>query len=980
MVRPSAIWPPVTLILLAMLILPQVASAQDGPTRWQALGAPGGNITLLAAASDGETLYAVSVAEVNRNADETQTRERGTPTRSDALYRSAAAGQYWTAVTNDLPPGAINLLFVDRDDTVWAGLQTSTSAAVPQGELWSSLDGGVTWRRAVLDRGDLRLRGMTQEANGDLLLLADGTDGDASGLLYRRSGGVWSGARLTLPGVPSGVTAAQVIAHPSRSRLFLTTTLGYLFLSDDGGLSWTRSGTGEPAALLPPAQLALLADRPSVALLARPTEAGVALERSTDDGDTWATITARGLPVGQTIPGSLVAVGRGALLLTTDRGVYRSADEGKTWQALEGALDSAYIHQILPLPGGNSLVAGTAYGMFASDDRGALWRQVRGGLPANSAVLGLLTHPDRPGQIFAFTRAIGATDASIMLVSRDGGATWLPAGPGGVWTNATAWAIDPRNPDRVHLAGVSFIATSADGGLTWRKQETATRIRRTAIAIAPSNPDRIYVDGAPGLVSDDGGDTWRELPSFAAGGSADIARGVAVDPADPDHVWFGFPDGVRESRDGGQTMQRAGLDGLTVGWLRIVSQTDLPARLFAGIENGGIMRWDAAQGWQPAERGLPTASTILAFAADPQSPGLLWAARDGGGIYGSIDGGDSWQNAGRSVGDNLGLAIAPNYSPEGGWLIGTAIAGVWLLGPERPSAGGTPTPPGPTSSPQDGAARSGADARIEVVWPHNFAPLQEATLANVGIRLFLPHSLEPPSCGWRPAVELWRAVDTEPATRIALAQQRTVDGQPFPYWDANDVDIAPARAEGSKIYFLVKVDGVDTATSVWAHGADARTFFPEQLVPSGIATGVIGEIDARIQIVWPHDENGAGRPVEEAALANVAVTLFKHGTRLSVPPGWRPVGSVRLYGAWNAEVARAFAVTPDVTTRQSGAITFPVWEFNDVPVDRARDAANRLYLWPVVEGVRSYPTIWAHGVDSRTYFPAKDEPVLGCLP
>jgi hypothetical protein len=313
--------------------------------------------------------------------------------------------------------------------------------------------------------------------------------------------------------------------------------------------------------------------------------------------------------------------------------------------------------------------------------------------------------------------------------------------------------------------------------------------------------------------------------------------------------------------------------------------------------------------------------------------------------------------------------------------MGTANAGVWLLGAERVAAPGTPTPPGSTIEPADGNARSGVDARIEVLWPHNFAPLEEATLGNLGIRLFLPRSLEPPSCGWRPSVELWRAVGTEPAVRVEVAEQRAVDGQPFAYWDANDVDVSAARSEGAKIYFLIKVDGVDTATSVWAHAGDARTFFPEQLVPSGIATGAVDEVDAHIQIVWPHDEMGNARDVKDASFANVAVTLFKRSTRLSVPLNWRPpAGDVRLIGAWNSEVSRAVNIDPIVTKRQSGVITYPVWEFNDVPVDRARSGIDRLYLWTAVDGVRTHPTVWAHGVDSRTYFPATDEPVLGCLP
>jgi hypothetical protein len=270
------------------------------------------------------------------------------------------------------------------------------------------------------------------------------------------------------------------------------------------------------------------------------------------------------------------------------------------------------------------------------------------------------------------------------------------------------------------------------------------------------------------------------------------------------------------------------------------------------------------------------------------------------------------------------------------------------------------------------------DARIEVVWPHGFAPIDQAELANVGVRLFLPNSLELPACGWRPKVQLWRSIDNEPAEPVEMADQRSVDGQPFAYWEANDIDVSPARDPARKVYFMTAVEGVDTASSVWAHAADARTYLPEQAVPSGLTTGAVDAVDAQIQIVWPHDEKGAEASVSEATLANVAVTLFKHRTRLSVPPSWS--GSVTLLGAWDSETARPFNIEARVGTRQAGAITYPVWEFNDVPVDRARNGVGRLYLWAVAQGVTSYPTIWAHGVDSRTFFPTQDEPIQGCLP
>jgi hypothetical protein len=100
---------------------------------------------------------------------------------------------------------------------------------------------------------------------------------------------------------------------------------------------------------------------------------------------------------------------------------------------------------------------------------------------------------------------------------------------------------------------------------------------------------------------------------------------------------------------------------------------------------------------------------------------------------------------------------------------------------------------------------------------------------------------------------------------------------------------------------------------------------------------------------------------------------------MSVPTTWRPK-AISLYGAWNQEIGAPFVQEATMQARRSGAITYPVWEFNNVPVGRAGDPANKLYLWVSVDGVDTYPNIWTHGTDGRTSFPMKDEPIQGCAP
>ena len=115
--------------------------------------------------------------------------------------------------------------------------------------------------------------------------------------------------------------------------------------------------------------------------------------------------------------------------------------------------------------------------------------------------------------------------------------------------------------------------------------------------------------------------------------------------------------------DGGRTWRKAGLDGKEVR--RLWADPQAGNQLYAGVAEDGIYRLDGTtSAWTAASKGLPARSTVLALAPDGQKPGVLWAARDGGGIYRSTDGGISWTNAGAGFGDNLAQTIAPG--PFGG--------------------------------------------------------------------------------------------------------------------------------------------------------------------------------------------------------------------------------------------------------------------------------------------------------------------------
>lgn len=975
------------LILLgAGLLLVAPARGQSGPATswsWQPLGGPPGRISRLAVNADGTALYAVSVAFTQRQDDQTQWWAAGKPARSDALYWSQDGGAGWQPLTNDLPPAAISALYADQ---VSAQLYVGTTAG-----LWIGEPRGG-WRRASLDREGLQIRRIVRDADGRNLFLAATTDEPTPASYIYRSrddGRTWT-ASEPLTDAAMDIALADLIPAPDdASRLFLTTRDGRLYVSADAGSTWrlleAASGevAGRPAA---PARLAFSADRPQTLLLVR-AAAGAAMHvmRSEDGGANWRRLEGAGLPAAQAE--ALVGLRGGVFLLGSDRGVYRSVDDGATWQPLEGALSSSSVAEFLawpqraapPAAGRNGaepiVLAATGYGVFISWDGGALWQARSAGLPINSRIAGLLASPNQPGQVWALmdVRPLAETaPPPPVLRSLDGGRSWTPAARGLPAATALAWTADPAAADAgVMIATHEHFLRTGDAGLTWQVVALPPG-NHAAIAAAPSDPRRIYLGGRPALRSADRGASWQPMPATRPGQDAQAGdvTALAVDPTNADHLWAGLADGVLESADGGRTWRPAGLEGQPVRWLQAGLPGGAAPALYAGVTEAGIYRLDGPDGrWSAAAVGLPARSTVLGFLQDPRRPGLLWATRDGGGVYRSADGGATWTNIAVGLGDMVAPAIAPALTDkaekdgEVGVLIGAANAGVWAWQPANAGA----APP------------AALDARIELVWPHGGAAVTEAQRANIGLRLFGRNSLEPSPCAWSPPVVIWQAVNNSPAEPLGEARQRTVDGQPFPFWELNDVDVGRATDGGNKIYFMVRSVGPDLATSIWAHGVDPRTYFPQQDAPSGLATGPIEAVDARIQVVWPHDAAGVERPPAEASYINVAVMFFKRGTRLSAPVGWEPPGAT-LYGAWNHEVGRPLTREATASVRTAGAITYPVWEFNNVPAGRAADPANRLYLWVQLAGVETHSSIWAHGADARTIFPLPDEPIRGCTP
>jgi len=261
---------------------------------------------------------------------------------------------------------------------------------------------------------------------------------------------------------------------------------------------------------------------------------------------------------------------------------------------------------------------------------------------------------------------------------------------------------------------------------------------------------------------------------------------------------------------------------------------------------------------------------------------------------------------------------------------------------------------------------------IAIVWPHdgrgNPTTVARSQAVNVSVwpskQVICSEYPDPP-------LGLVMAKDNEPTQLIRLSGQliqRTVGGVTFPSLEFNNIPANLAAEPTAKFRFLC-------GSNIWVHAADPRTFFPNPLVPTGYC-GPSGDLDPRIQIVWPHDERGQFAPVERAPFVNIAVDLFEHGTLNSVPLEYQPTKLILNIAEGNGPVTFS-DLTAQKVTYVVGDKTFPRWVFNNVPVKLGQQYHFMVWVVPRErrDGTLSpYATIWTHARDARTILPHPQVP------
>lgn len=472
---------------------------------------------------------------------------------------------------------------------------------------------------------------------------------------------------------PEGGSVRSLTLDPGHpERVFLGTSAGRLYVSEDGGASWTRlAQLGAPAEMVLD-HIVIDPSNPYIIYIAAwnaqaPNSDGD-IFRSGDGGETWTVLpgmrgkSIRALALAPSDPSILVA---GAL-----DGVFRSRDHGDTWERIspENHAELRTVESIAIDPANPDVIyAGTWHLPWKTEDGGKSWHSIRKGVIDDSDVFSIVVDSANPAEVYiSACSGIYRSDSAGELFAKIQGIPYSAR-------RTRSLRMDPVDHKTVYAGTTEGLWKTTDAGATWKRM-TGASVVVNDVVIDPRQTMRVLLatDRGGVLASNDGGTTF---VTSNHGFSHRQVAALLVDRTDSSVVFAGVLNdkefgGAFVSSDGGRSWGQLndGLDGRDVLALRqapdssVVAGTDrgifiLPphSRRWLPINNLGQRNEadvEPAEGKQDRQHAVQVkmsqgprravATDLTARVTGLELGTERWFATTAAGFMASVDSGSSW--------------------------------------------------------------------------------------------------------------------------------------------------------------------------------------------------------------------------------------------------------------------------------------------------------------------------------------------------
>lgn len=310
------------------------------------------------------------------------------------------------------------------------------------------------------------------------------------------------------------------------------------------------------------------------------------LLRSTDGGRRWAHSDKRLQgPRGNTPSTHDLAVdpGDGKIVYAgTNQGIFKSIDEGESWTLISSVASGQKKSFVLQesTKGTRFFTAqGHPASLYLSEDKCITWQKVRG---FNSHIR-LLDNPSDPSTLMIGT-------GRELFITEDKGANWKEMTP----------------------SGASIIGEAV---------------------VSPAFPLVLYIWSQGGGLqrSEDGGQSWAEIPRFPGPGS--LARGpwvtsIVALKGKPSSVFLGTTVGLFVGSENGRTLQFEDDPRLPNRFVKDIVVIESANRVYAATDNGVYVSRDLGHTWSVSFEGFPCQG-IFKMSLIPSESGALFALGQG---------------------------------------------------------------------------------------------------------------------------------------------------------------------------------------------------------------------------------------------------------------------------------------------------------------------------------------------------------------